>query len=137
MFEAIADSAKTLVGGHSSTVTRVIDGMMHLAAFTADNEAGNAELLEHVPGAAVGDPAFTAGCAIGGDFAFRSDMQNEPDLTGAMRELARTRGYRSILVIPMLRDGVAIGTIGVTRPEAGPFPDKADRACSRPLPTRP
>ncbi|MBW8857846.1 MAG: histidine kinase, partial [Bradyrhizobium sp.] len=27
--------------------------------------------------------------------------------------------------IPMLRDGVAIGTIGVTRPEPGPFPDKA------------
>src|SRR5262249_11388365 len=26
---------------------------------------------------------------------------------------------------PMLRDGVAIGTIGVTRPEAGLFPDKA------------
>jgi signal transduction histidine kinase len=25
----------------------------------------------------------------------------------------------------MLRDGVAIGTIGVTRPEAGPFPDRA------------
>ncbi len=52
-------------------------------------------------------------------------MQNEPDLTEAMRELARTRGYRSILVIPMLRDGIAIGTIGVTRREAGPFPDKA------------
>jgi signal transduction histidine kinase len=52
-------------------------------------------------------------------------MQNEADLTEAMRELARTRGYRSILVIPMLRDGVAIGTIGVTRPEAGAFPDKA------------
>jgi signal transduction histidine kinase len=63
--------------------------------------------------------------ATSGDYAFRSDMQNEPDLTDAMRELARMRGYRSILVIPMLRDGVAIGTIGVTRPEAGAFPDKA------------
>ena len=33
----------------------------------------------------------------------------------AITELARAGGYRSILVVPMLRDGVAIGTIGVTR----------------------
>jgi signal transduction histidine kinase len=124
VFQAISDSAKTLVGGHSSTVTRVIDGLLHLAAFTTDNEAGNADLLSSFP-----TPLSASGIhsrvAASGEFAFRSDMQNEPDLTDAMRELARTRGYRSILVIPMLRDGVAIGTIGVTRPEAGPFPDKA------------
>ncbi|WP_027531109.1 GAF domain-containing protein [Bradyrhizobium sp. WSM3983] len=124
VFQAISDSAKALVGGHSSTVTRVIDGMLHLAAFTTDNEAGNAELLSTFP-APLSAPGIHSRVATSGEYAFRSDMQNEADLTEAMRELARTRGYRSILVIPMLRDGVAIGTIGVTRPEAGPFPDKA------------
>ncbi|CUT10501.1 Adenylate cyclase EC 4611 [Bradyrhizobium sp.] len=124
VFQAISDSAKTLVGGHSSTVTRVIDGLLHLAAFSTDNEAGNEELLSSFP-APLSASGIHSRVATSGEFAFRSDMQNEPDLTDAMRELARTRGYRSILVIPMLRDGVAIGTIGVTRPEAGPFPDKA------------
>ncbi|MDN3272865.1 GAF domain-containing protein [Frankia sp. RB7] len=124
VFQAISDSAKVLVGGHSSTVTRVIDGMLHLAAFTTDNEAGNAELLSTFP-APLSSSGIHSRVATSGEFAFRSDMQNEADLTEAMRELARTRGYRSILVIPMLRDGVAIGTIGVTRPEAGAFPDKA------------
>lgn len=124
VFQAISDSAKALVGGHSSTVTRVIDGMLHLAAFTTDNEAGNAELLSTFP-APLASSGIHSRAATSGEYAFRSDMQNEADLTEAMRELARTRGYRSILVIPMLRDGVAIGTIGVTRPEAGPFPDKA------------
>jgi signal transduction histidine kinase len=124
VFQAISDSAKALVGGHSSTVTRVIDGMLHLAAFTTDNEAGNAELLSTFP-APLASSGIHSRVAASGDYAFRGDMQNEADLTEAMRELARTRGYRSILVIPMLRDGVAIGTIGVTRPEAGPFPDKA------------
>ena len=43
----------------------------------------------------------------------------------AIKELARARGYRSILVVPMLRDGVAIGTIGVYRgANRGPFTDK-------------
>lgn len=124
VFQAISDSAKALVGGHSSTVTRVINGMLHLAAFTTDNAAGNSELLSSFP-APLAASGIHSRVATSGAFAFRSDMQNEPDLTEAMRELARTRGYRSILVIPMLRDGVAIGTIGVTRPEAGPFPDKA------------
>ncbi|MGY4435824.1 two-component system NtrC family sensor kinase [Bradyrhizobium sp. F1.13.1] len=124
VFQAISDSAKSLVGGHSSTVTRVIDGLLHLAAFSTDNEAGNEELLSSFP-APLSASGIHSRVARSGEFAFRSDMQNEPDLTDAMRELARTRGYRSILVIPMLRDGVAIGTIGVTRPEAGPFPDKA------------
>ncbi|UPT90756.1 GAF domain-containing protein [Bradyrhizobium barranii subsp. apii] len=124
VFQAISDSAKALVGGHSSTVTRVINGMLHLAAFTTDNEAGNAELRSSFP-APLAASGIHSRVATGGEYAFRSDMQNEPDLTEAMRELARTRGYRSILVIPMLRDGIAIGTIGVTRPEAGPFPDKA------------
>ncbi|MCS3897892.1 signal transduction histidine kinase [Bradyrhizobium japonicum USDA 38] len=124
VFQAISNSAKALVGGHSSTVTRIINGMLHLAAFTTDNEAGNAELRSSFP-APLAASGIHSRVATSGQYAFRSDMQNEPDLTEAMRELARTRGYRSILVIPMLRDGIAIGTIGVTRPEAGSFPDKA------------
>ncbi len=125
VFQAISDSAKKLVGGHSSTVTRVIDGMLHLAAFTTDVEAGNADLLGSFP-APLAASGIHSRVATSGAFAFRSDMQNEPDLTEAMKELARTRGYRSILVVPMLRDGVAIGTIGVTRPERRSVPGQGD-----------
>ncbi len=124
VFQAISDSAKALVGGHSSTVTRAIDGMLHLAAFTTDVQAGNADLLSSFP-VPLSSPGIHSRVAASGQYAFRSDMQNEPDLTEAMKELARKRGYRSILVVPMLRDGVAIGTIAVTRPQAGHFPDKA------------
>ncbi|SFJ42371.1 GAF domain-containing sensor histidine kinase [Bradyrhizobium sp. cf659] len=124
VFQAISDSAKALIGGHSSTVTRLIDGMLHLAAFTTDVEAGNADLLSSFP-APLSASGIHSRVAASGEYAFRSDMQNEADLTDAMKELARTRGYRSILVVPMLRDGAAIGTIAVTRPEAGHFPDKA------------
>ena len=124
VFQAISDSAKALIGGHSSTVTRLIDGMLHLAAFTTDNEAGNADLLSSFP-VPLSASGIHSRVAASGEYAFRSDMQNEADLTDAMKELARTRGYRSILVVPMLRDGAAIGTIAVTRREAGHFPDKA------------
>jgi signal transduction histidine kinase len=44
---------------------------------------------------------------------------HEPDvlISGGYSELQRTSGYRSILVVPMLRDEVAIGAIAVMRLE--------------------
>ena len=49
---------------------------------------------------------------------------HEPDVlvSGGYSELQRTSGYRSILVVPMLRDEVAIGAIAVMRLEPKLFP---------------
>ena len=49
---------------------------------------------------------------------------HEPDVlvSGGYSDLQRTSGYRSILVVPMLRDEVAIGAIAVMRLEPQLFP---------------
>jgi signal transduction histidine kinase len=49
---------------------------------------------------------------------------HEPDVlvSGGYSELQRTSGYRSILIVPMLRDEVAIGAIAVMRLEPQLFP---------------
>src|SRR5262249_4536723 len=39
------------------------------------------------------------------------------------RQAGQTVGFRSVLIVPMLRDGQAVGAINVTRPEAGQFSD--------------
>jgi GAF domain-containing protein len=122
VFEAIAESARRLSGGHSAAVTRVIGDMNHLAAFTAGSEAGTKELHSSFPSPLSG-PGINNRVARTGELAFRTDIETEPDVPQAVKELARARGYRSILVVPMLRDGVSIGTIGVTRREPGPFSD--------------
>ena len=51
-------------------------------------------------------------------------VMHEPDvlISGGYSELQRTSGYRSILVVPMLRDDVAIGAIAVMRLEPQLFP---------------
>src|SRR6267378_3821113 len=40
------------------------------------------------------------------------------------RELALAIGYRAFLVVPMMRDGAAIGVINITRREAEPFAER-------------
>lgn len=49
---------------------------------------------------------------------------HEPDVlvSGGYSDLQRTSGYRSILVVPMLRDEIAIGAIAVMRLEPQLFP---------------
>jgi len=51
------------------------------------------------------------------------DFESDPNVGSLSREIARTVGYRSLLVVPMLREGTAIGAIAVAR-VAAPFSDK-------------
>jgi GAF domain-containing protein len=123
VFDTIAESARRLCGGHTSIVTQVIGDFLHLGASSAGSEAGAEELRASFP-IPVSANRLHGRAALNGEIAFRYDTENEPDVTPAAKETARVRGYRSLLAIPMMREGVAIGTIGVSRREAGHFPDK-------------
>jgi two-component system, NtrC family, sensor kinase len=52
------------------------------------------------------------------------DYESDPDLPPLSVPLARALGYRSHLVVPMLREGNAIGAIAVARAGAGAFSAK-------------
>src|SRR5215510_9169946 len=52
-----------------------------------------------------------------------SDIENDPETPEASREVALAVGYRSILSVPMLRDGRPIGAISVARATRGTFSD--------------
>ena len=49
------------------------------------------------------------------------DLQNAGDEFARGRELARKEGHRSILAVPLIRDGRAVGTIMIRRTEIRPF----------------
>ena len=122
VFEAIAESAKRLLGSHTAVVTRIIDGVVHFAAGTAENEAalhGMQGLLPYP----LSSTRIHAKVARTGELAVSTDV-DASDLPQNIKEFARAIGWRSMLVVPMLRNGIAIGTIGITRREAGSFDDK-------------
>src|SRR5262249_36842743 len=51
------------------------------------------------------------------------DFETDRRLPELARAAARARGFRSWVVVPMLRHGEAVGTISVTRRESGGFND--------------
>ncbi|MBR0868732.1 GAF domain-containing protein [Bradyrhizobium tropiciagri] len=122
VFDAISESARRLLAGQTALVTRVVGDMLHLAACTAGSPEGDEEIRISFP-APLASPGIHSRAAETGTIAFRTDIESEPDVSQAIKDMARARGYRSILVVPMLREGVPIGTIGVSRAEPGAFPE--------------
>ena len=52
------------------------------------------------------------------------DLQAEAEEFSVGSALAREFGYRTTLVVPLLREGAAVGTINLRRAEMNPFTDK-------------
>ena len=122
VFDAIAKSTKHLLASHTAVVTRVIDGVVHLAASTAESEAP-AHAAQGLLPYPLSSDQIHARVARTGKVAVNTDAPSS-DLPQEIKDFARTVGWRSMLVVPMLRNGIAIGTIGITRREAGSFDEK-------------
>jgi len=119
VLEAVAEQTNRLVGGLTTVVWRILEDVAHLAAFTHADPAADAALKA----AAFRMPlsSWQAGEKIRKGEVF-SVADTERDVR-SLRDLARLRGFRSILYIPMLRNHEPIGIIGVTRAKPGRFSD--------------
>ena len=119
VFDAIARSSNQLLGGWSTMVARIEDDALHMVAFTSTTPEGDAALRRSFP---IALEAFPVGAAIRrGEIVPIVDTELVEDGLQLVRELARVRGYRSMLFCPLVREGQSIGMISVTRREPGPF----------------
>jgi GAF domain-containing protein len=118
VFDAIATSANRLLSGFSSTVFLFIDGMAHLGACTPTTPQADEILKSTFP-----QPiAYFAPIRI----AQTGEVVQVPDteaLTDELKDVARARGYRSMLFAPLVNKGASIGFIAVTRVQTGTFDD--------------
>jgi two-component system, NtrC family, sensor kinase len=118
VFQAIAERSNLLVHALSTAVFTLVDGIIHLRAFTPTNPKADAVLQAIFPAPL---SSLSWGDSIRRGEIYRVvDTEHEAE---SLRDLARLRGYRSILFIPLMRDGSPIGIIGPTRVEPGPFSD--------------
>ena len=120
VFDAIAARARRLFGAYSATVARRVDDMLHLAAFTATTKSGDAALKKRFPTKLTGEGAVGK-AILSRKPAWVADFQTAPGYSARFRREVRERGYRSLLAVPMIRDGEAIGALTVSRKEPGSF----------------
>jgi GAF domain-containing protein len=122
VFEAIAASSNRLVGGFSTAVFRFIADQLHLMAFTRTNPAADAALAAMFPRALAGYPVFVQ--VREGGVLQLEDTESLAGESLGVRDVARLRGYRAMVFVPLMREGQAVGVISVTRVQPGPFAAK-------------
>ena len=120
VFEAIASSANRLIGGFSTAVMRYDGDAVHLAAFTPTDEAGDEALKAFFP-RSLDEDALHFQALRNGRVVQIPDTETYPQTS--RREMARKRGFRSQLLVPLMSHGAAIGHISVTRAQTGSFAD--------------
>jgi GAF domain-containing protein len=117
VFEAIASSSNRLIGGFSTAVFRFVDDVAHLAAFTPTVPAADEILKASFPRPLVDFQPFEL--ARKGEPVQIADTEAAVDIR--IREIARARGFRSMLFSPLMNKGIPIGLISVTCVEPGTF----------------
>ena len=120
VFDAIAQSANRLVGGTATTVVLRRKDFLHLAAFTSTDEASIAFFRDSYPRPLRADTE-PGRVILEGKLFQVDDAQTATHVSSHLRNYAQKMGRHAFVYCPMTRDGVSLGSIGVSRKEAAPF----------------
>jgi signal transduction histidine kinase/putative methionine-R-sulfoxide reductase with GAF domain len=120
VFDAILSSAVRLLGAYTGVLTRIIDDRIELAALTRTDDAGDAAIRAAFPQPLQSEWPHAQAVRDRAPLNI-ADAQTDPRLPEAEHARARVRGFRSRVLVPMLRQDKAIGAISVARREPGGF----------------
>ena len=120
VLQTLVESAATLCEADKATITRQKDGVF----FRAESYGFSNEFVNYIRTVPVVPERGSAGgrALLEGVVIHIPDVQADAEY--ALTEAQRLGGFRTMLSVPMLREGVPIGVIGLTRSEVRPFNDK-------------
>src|SRR5262245_40031251 len=119
VFDAVAESAARLCESFDSAVWRREDDRLRLVAHHgAISQTGSESFLPLIRGSVGGRSV------LDGRTVHIADIQTEGDEFPKTSENARRQGYRTILSVPLMREGIAIGAIVLRRIEARLFSER-------------
>jgi two-component system NtrC family sensor kinase len=118
IFDVMCRSAVRLCEAVFSTVAEVADQKLSLRAWHGF-EGAELDAIK------AGFPMPLDGPGPSAEAIRRGEMFQVPDTDiSSFRTFARERGYRSVVAVPVFREGKAIAAIAVGRAEPGSFPDR-------------
>jgi signal transduction histidine kinase len=120
VLQTLVESAARLCDADKATIIRQKGGVF----FRAEAYGFSREFIDYVRTVPVepGRGSATGRALLEGKVIHIPDVQADPDYTWA--EAQKLGGFRTILGVPMLREGVPIGVLALTRDEVRPFTDK-------------
>jgi signal transduction histidine kinase len=120
VLQTLIESAAKLCEADKAAITRQINGVF----FFAETYGFSPAYLEFVRDLPVKpERGFASGRALlEGKIVHIADVLADPNYTWAGAQ--RVGGFRTVLAVPMLREGVPIGVLGLTRSEVRPFTEK-------------
>ena len=120
VLQTLVEAAARLCEADQGTIAREQDGVFVRAA-TYGFSAEFTDYVTHLPVERERGSA-TGRALLEGRTVHIPDVQSDPDYTfSKAKELG---GFRTILAVPMLRDGAAIGVLALTRIDVHPFSEK-------------
>ena len=123
VFDTIIQSAVRLLGGFSGVITQIVDDQLHLAALTSTNSSGDAAQKALWPKSVEQDGSLHGHVIRTLAPQATTDVESDRSVPPSEVTVARERGYRSMVAVPLVRDGRAVGSMAVTRRAPGPFAD--------------
>src|SRR5262244_3150336 len=120
VLQTLVESAGRLCSADYATITRQKDGVL----FFAEAYGYSSEFIEYVKAMPVerGRGTATGRALLEGRVIHIADVLADPEYTWA--EAQKLGGYRTVLAVPMLREGISTGVLTLTRSEVRPFTEK-------------
>ena len=128
VLDVIAENARRLCGATLSAVYRT-DGKMVDEVAVNDLSSEMLETTHEVSGQSYPAPldwesSLSSRAILSRATLHIPDLENEPGLPGITRRYVKAKILKSALFVPMLREGEAIGCIGVGKRDPSPFTEK-------------
>ena len=120
VFETIAAAALKLCRASSANVFTIDGELIRLAALVTSNPDG-VEAVRRAYPRPLGRDIAAGRAVLTRNVVTIPDVLEDPEY--GIRDTALASGFRSVLSVPLIRDGGPIGAISVGRREPGPFPD--------------
>jgi two-component system, NtrC family, sensor kinase len=120
VLQTLVESAGRLCNADYATITRQKDGVL----FFAEAYGYSSEFIEYVKAMPIepGRGTATGRALLDGRIIHIADVLADPEYTWA--EAQKLGGYRTVLGVPMLREGIPSGVLTLTRSEVRPFTEK-------------